>query len=207
MRRADRKAQTRARLLDAAARVFAAKGYRGASVDDVAHAAGLTKGAVYDHFRNKDALYLALVRERELAGLREVEALFESESVPDRRTEAIVRRGSAQLKHRDWLLIGYEFLAHAVRDRSLRRELRERFDTARRVNAQLIQRQWEDRGIRPAISPEDFARLLDGLGKHIVELALLDPKADLGPVHERLFGFLVRAATESASWSDDKPQR
>ena len=202
MRRADRKAQTRARLLDAAARVFAAKGYRGASVDDVADTAGLTKGAVYAHFRTKEALYLALVRERALAGLHEVEALFESESVPDRRTKVLSSRTAAQLRDRDWLLIGYEFLAHAVRDSRLRREVRERLDMARRVNVDLIKRQWADRGIRPAITPEDFDRLMDGLGKHLVEQVLLDPKADLGPLTERLYGFLVRAAIESASWPD-----
>src|SRR5437588_6105354 len=202
MRRADRKAQTRARLLDAAARVFAAKGYRGASVVDVADAAGVTKGAVDAHFRTKEALYLALVRERALAGLHEVEALFESESVPDRRTKVLSSRTAAQLRDRDWLLIGYEFLAHAVRDSRLRREVRERLDMARRVNVDLIKRQWADRGIRPAINPEDFDRLMDGLGKHLVEQVLLDPKADLGPLTERLYSFLVRAAIESASWPD-----
>ena len=55
--RDQRKARTRERLLDAATRVFAAKGYRGAAVDDVAEEAGLTKGAVYAHFRTKEALY------------------------------------------------------------------------------------------------------------------------------------------------------
>jgi TetR/AcrR family transcriptional regulator, transcriptional repressor of aconitase len=43
----DKREETRARLLEAAAHVFAKKGYEGASVDDVAHAAGFTKGAVY----------------------------------------------------------------------------------------------------------------------------------------------------------------
>jgi AcrR family transcriptional regulator len=202
MRRADRKAQTRARLLDAAERVFAAKGYRGASVDDVADTAGLTKGAIYAHFRTKEALYLALVREREVSSIQEVGELFESERVPDRRTEALSSRLAAQLKDRDWLLLSYEFLAHAVRDGRLRREVRERLEAAHRVNVELIQRQWDDRGIRPAISADDFDRLMDGLGKHLVQQALLDPKGDLGPVTERLYGFLVRAASESASWED-----
>ncbi len=43
-------------LLDAALRVFAARGYRNASLEEVAAAAGVTKGAVYYHFTNKEQL-------------------------------------------------------------------------------------------------------------------------------------------------------
>lgn len=199
--RDQRKAQTRARLLDAAARVFAAKGYRGAAVDDVAELAGLTKGAVYAHFRTKEALYLALVRERGLASLAEVEALFDSERQPERRAQALSDRAVAQLKDRDWLLLDHEFVSHAAREPKLRKELRERTEQVRAVNAALIQRQWADRGTRPAISAEDFDRLMDGLGKHFAQEALLDPKADLAPVLRRTYEFLVRAAQESSHWT------
>ena len=56
--------RTRADLLDAAARVFAARGFEGASVDDVAAEAGYTKGAVYAHFGSKRELFLAVARAR-----------------------------------------------------------------------------------------------------------------------------------------------
>lgn len=49
---------TRQRLLDAAASVFAAKGYEGASVSDIAAAAGFTKGAFYASFSSKEAIFL-----------------------------------------------------------------------------------------------------------------------------------------------------
>ena len=58
------RAQTRARLLKAAGEVFAERGYDRASLDDVAAAAGLTKGAVYSSFASKDELFYALMRER-----------------------------------------------------------------------------------------------------------------------------------------------
>ena len=47
---------TKQRILDAALEVFGERGYRGASVDDVAVAAGVTKGAVYYYFTDKDDL-------------------------------------------------------------------------------------------------------------------------------------------------------
>ena len=56
--------RTRADLLDAAERVFSAKGFEGASVDDVATEAGYTKGAVYAHFGSKRDLFLAVARAR-----------------------------------------------------------------------------------------------------------------------------------------------
>lgn len=56
--------RTRADLLDAAARVIAARGYEGASVGDIAAEAGYTKGALYAHFGSKSGVFLALARER-----------------------------------------------------------------------------------------------------------------------------------------------
>lgn len=56
-----RKAATRDRILQAALSVFAEKGYHRGAVDDIVRASGTSKGAVYHHFPNKEALFLALV--------------------------------------------------------------------------------------------------------------------------------------------------
>jgi len=60
MERAPRTA-TRDRILSAALEVFAGKGYHRAIVDDIVRASGTSKGAVYHHFPNKEAVFLALV--------------------------------------------------------------------------------------------------------------------------------------------------
>src|SRR6201988_1036651 len=49
---------TRSLLLDAAGEVFAEKGFMAASLDDIASAAGYTKGAIYKHFATKEDLFL-----------------------------------------------------------------------------------------------------------------------------------------------------
>lgn len=54
--------ETRERLLDAAGRVFGDKGVSHASLADVAKAAGVTRGAIYWHFKNKTDLVNALLR-------------------------------------------------------------------------------------------------------------------------------------------------
>lgn len=57
------KVATRDRILHAALQVFAQKGYHRAVVDDIVRASRTSKGAVYHHFPNKEALFLALVDE------------------------------------------------------------------------------------------------------------------------------------------------
>lgn len=54
---------TRRRLLEAATRVFARKGYYGTTVDDIVAECGSSKGAFYFHFDSKEALFLTLVEE------------------------------------------------------------------------------------------------------------------------------------------------
>ena len=71
----DRRSATRAKLLDAALDVFAEKGLHGASVDDLAAAAGFTKGALYSNFATKEELFGAVIDEqghRMIAAVREV---------------------------------------------------------------------------------------------------------------------------------------
>ena len=55
------KVATRDRILDGALDVFARKGYHRAIVDDIVRASGTSKGAVYHHFPNKEAVFVALV--------------------------------------------------------------------------------------------------------------------------------------------------
>jgi TetR/AcrR family transcriptional regulator len=79
-------AATRAKLLTAARREFAARGLAGARVDDIAARAGVNKQLVYHYFGDKDALYLAVLewvyeeiraqeRKLNLAGLPPGEAI------------------------------------------------------------------------------------------------------------------------------------
>src|SRR6185436_8910733 len=59
--RTKRSTATKEQIVDAAASLLASKGYEATSLDDVAAAAGITKGTVYYHFDSKEALYWAVV--------------------------------------------------------------------------------------------------------------------------------------------------
>jgi TetR/AcrR family acrAB operon transcriptional repressor len=51
---------TRAKIIDAAERVFFVRGFARASLEDIASEAGVTRSAVYGHFRNKEAVFQAI---------------------------------------------------------------------------------------------------------------------------------------------------
>jgi TetR/AcrR family transcriptional regulator, acrAB operon repressor len=75
MRRTKEEAlQTRQNLLDAALTVFSQKGYDAARLEDIADAAGVTRGAVYHHFGGKPELYMALVKDATGQGERLVQS-------------------------------------------------------------------------------------------------------------------------------------
>src|SRR4051812_50109383 len=69
-----RKDEVRERVLQAAGEVFAERGFAAASLDQVAAAAGFTKGAVYSNFRSKDDLFLALMEDEGARRIDTVEA-------------------------------------------------------------------------------------------------------------------------------------
>jgi AcrR family transcriptional regulator len=71
-RRAEYAEQTRAAILDAAAEAFAEEGFTATSITRIAAAARVTKGAVYHHFPDKQALFEAVVHRCNEAAQRQV---------------------------------------------------------------------------------------------------------------------------------------
>ncbi|MFQ6058255.1 MAG: TetR/AcrR family transcriptional regulator [Anaerolineae bacterium] len=55
--------ERRAQILEAATRVFARKGYRGATIREIAAEAGVAEGTIYNYFKNKDDILISLPRQ------------------------------------------------------------------------------------------------------------------------------------------------
>ena len=76
-------AGTRERLLRAAADVFAGRGYQGTRVSDIAHAAGMSNGALYAYFSSKAELLVGALRAHGRRQLADLVAADPARSVPD----------------------------------------------------------------------------------------------------------------------------
>jgi len=79
---------TRAALLDEATALFAARGYAGTSLEDVASASQVTRGAVYHHFASKQALFEAVLQLQEARAMEAVAVA--AAAVPDPWDAAIL---------------------------------------------------------------------------------------------------------------------
>src|SRR5579871_1685790 len=86
-----RSQQRHQRILDAATRVFSTKGYHAALVDEIAAEAATSKGGVYFHFPNKQAIFLALLDHLAEMLRERVEAAVKREQRPVRRAEAALK--------------------------------------------------------------------------------------------------------------------
>lgn len=81
---ADRSRSTRAALVETARRLFAERGYANVPADEIVSAAGVTRGALYHHFADKQALFLAAFEELETELSAEVKAAVDA--APDHWT-------------------------------------------------------------------------------------------------------------------------
>jgi AcrR family transcriptional regulator len=84
-------ARTRAAIIGAARRLFVSSGFGSTSIDDVAMAANVSKGAVYHHFHDKQALFEAVFRESQTAVIQASRDGSSREASPGGRIEAGIR--------------------------------------------------------------------------------------------------------------------
>ncbi len=124
----DRRAETRARLLGAAAELLAERGVDGASVAAVAERAERTSGAVYDHFGSKDGLVFALLDGWVDDASVVIDAELVTTSTIDERLEVLWRNVSAPVVGGGrWIALEHELWAYAVRQDDARDHLARRY--------------------------------------------------------------------------------
>ncbi len=179
---------SREQILDAAARVFAARGYSGASINQIAAEAGFSKGALYWNFASKEELFFTLLDERIDERIR---ALFDMTEAapPDEALEDRISQGvSAVLEQeRDLVLLFHEYSAMAVRDPRLREKYVERNAMLRRGLARALSARHEALGLPLAMGAEDVAIAVIALADGLSIEQLTDPDA----VSKELFGQIL----------------
>ncbi|MES1194175.1 MAG: TetR/AcrR family transcriptional regulator [Solirubrobacterales bacterium] len=163
--RSARKAATRAKLLQAAATVYSAHGFAGATLDDVAEEAGLTKGAVYGHFGSKDNLLVALMEEYLAAEIAEQVALFDRDETTWKRPLAGSDQWMNELDEApEAFRLLIEFWLAAGRDEQLRERFAGGLEALRMTFVQFAAESRTDAGLDgTAQGARHFANVMLGL--------------------------------------------
>ena len=178
--RSARKAATRERLLQAAATVYAKNGFAGATLDDVAREAGLTKGAVYDHFGSKDNLLVALMTEYLGVEISSQVAWFDRDEVTWRRPIAGSDGWMKELDESpDAFRLLVEFWLAAGRDEDVREQFLLGLNALRDTFAGFTAMSATDAGV--PMSPDsanarNFANVVLGLSLGLGLLRVADPE-------------------------------
>ena len=189
----ERKAETRARLLGAAAELFAEHGIDAVSVDAVAGGAGRTSGAVYAHFGSKQGLLLALLDEWKHSLLTVIAAEFELAPGTEERLRAVAANVIAEPSEatRRLLLLEQELWLRAARDPEVAAALAARLrDSHDRLARGL--RAWMDAGVIPrSASPDHLATAFRAVVLGLVMQRRVDPAGvDVASAEEALAAVL-----------------
>jgi AcrR family transcriptional regulator len=139
--RRQKQERTRQRLLDAATRVFARRGYQQATLDEIAKEAGFTIGAVYSNFAGKEQLFLALADREVEQRVTEIRALGDAaERGEQPGAEAADQFREFLERAPDWPLLFYEFWSFGVRNPMTRQEFAKRRQAVRDALAETLER-------------------------------------------------------------------
>jgi AcrR family transcriptional regulator len=193
-RRAERKEQTRAELIEAAAKVFVKRGFHGASVEQIAAEAGYTTGAIYWHFSGKDELFLAVYERYALRRVAELSQIHrEGSGELPQRARAYADHWMARLaKDPTFMLVSLEFLVHVWRNPALRDAFADRIAAPRLALARFLEAEAESSGLEYPLPAGDLATVLRELGTGLGLAKLADPDA----VRDDLFGDFVESFFE-----------
>jgi AcrR family transcriptional regulator len=116
---------TRDLLLSAAERVFARVGYEKAQVEEIAAAAGFSKGGLYAHFKSKEELFLALFKAKTAGYQARLRHALDSAPTREGKIDAFRSFYIDLSKDKEWALIILEVKLFARRHPEVREKLRQ----------------------------------------------------------------------------------
>jgi TetR/AcrR family transcriptional regulator, fatty acid metabolism regulator protein len=152
MPRQDTSTERKNHILDAAASVFAGRGYHQTRMDDIVQESGLSKGAIYWYFKSKDDLFTALIERIFSQEVREIQALLDADTPIALRLLDFTRmviHDMHQFETLGVLPLIYEFYAETFRHEKLQHFLQTYYHTSSDLLSRLIQQGIAQGEIRP----------------------------------------------------------
>jgi AcrR family transcriptional regulator len=176
-------------ILDAALKVFAERGYRNTRLEDIGEAAGVTKGAIYHYFANKEELLLRAIEHRREEAFGRIEEVLRDKTAPvSTRLRLVVRRwfGSVPEERLAVVTLLVQGIAHEAPD-AFRQWLAGGPTAAAKLIASLV-REGQARGEFRADADADVAArmLISGLLQQTVWQQYVTDVPDLAIAQDRL---------------------
>jgi AcrR family transcriptional regulator len=203
--RAERKLETRAAIIHAAARLFARHGIEATSIDAVAASIGLTKGAVYGSFASKQELIEAVA---EWYGApADVAPLLRPDLPLDERLRLFggsaweALQGASRLQ----MQLDFEYAVYAKRNVRWAAKTREDGRAALRALAARFHAVNVARGERPPLGAEAFLAMLTMAVRGVVQQFALDPASLRRPALEKFFELLAGQAERARRTRGARP--
>ena len=186
---------TRALLVEAADAVLSERGYREATVSEIAERAGYSRGAVYSNFEDKDDLALAIVERRIWLVCELLRSAPDAGGDPVGEAEDLATR-VAELMSADqvWARLFLEFAVHASRRPELARRLRAAYRTLTTTLSEVVSRAARFRGLLLTMPADRLSLVLLAAADGAALERLIDPeRADSGLLGD-IVGLLVQGA-------------
>lgn len=178
---AEKRAETRAKLIEAATATFKDRGYHAASMDEISDRAGFSYGAIYSNFKGKEALFLACIAHRSEGVTKTWEGFIANARELGAEPESFGKVLGSVLPDQQWTKAFLEFRLAAISDDS-RQELLESQRHWCDIVTRLLDVYCTTNGLTPPAPLEavanSVAATVDGLRVH----ALVDPDIDIGTI-------------------------
>lgn len=202
-----RKEETRSRIMEAAYRVFARRGYGAATVEEITAECGIAKGALYGHFASKEDLFRTILVEHVRRRAAETAARLEPElSLRESVLRIIEASWSTCRADPIWSPMFMEFWALASREEWGREAFAALFDHCSAALARFLSNAKRAGLVRPDLDVQSAARLMLAVNDGLVlqwqtQPDKVDPEEFLGPMADMIVGYLTaeKAAASGAS--------
>jgi AcrR family transcriptional regulator len=154
---AERTAETRTRLIEAAEKIFARDGFQAAKLEEIASEAGYTRGALYANFEGKEELFIALIghetERRMAAAQRVVSNLTSQSSSQTARYEALKAGYLRSMTNQTWNVLFIEFKLFVLRHPDLKAQVTEMQTKAFATVAKTLEQIFACSDSKPPVSP------------------------------------------------------
>lgn len=194
-----RREMTKDALVEAAADVFARRGFHAASLDEIAESAGFTRGAIYSNFGGKEELMLAVLDVFTERQLREFGQAIEdiTHGTDEERSAAAAAVWSHTRRDLNITLLSLEMRLYALRRPEFRKRLAEAERRQQGRIGEFITRVAAAEGRTLMIDPADLAEILRAFSDGLSQLASVDEERsdEYDRIASQFFGLIAEAAT------------